>query len=257
MSYKKIVILAGSGKSTNIVYNALSKDFDIEKVIIEEPIPRIEFIKRRIKRLGLIRVFGQILFELMVVPYLNVISYKRMQEIKKQYGLCDKPVDESKTIRVKSVNADETIVLLKNINPDIVVINGTRIISDKVLDSIKASFINMHAGITPMYRGVHGAYWALVENNMQACGVTIHFVDKGIDTGKILEQGVITTTLKDTFVTYPLLQLAIGIPLLKKAINNVLENHIEIKPYPEGKSTLRSHPTLWEYLFYRIKYRVK
>jgi len=257
MDHKKIIILAGKSKSTNIVYNALSKDFDIEKIIIEEPISRIEFIKRRIKRLGLIKVLGQVLFELMVVPYLNVISYKRIQEIKKQYDLCDEPIEESKTIRVKSVNADETIVLLKNINPDIVVINGTRIISDKVLDSIKARFINMHAGITPMYRGVHGAYWALVENNKQACGVTIHFVDKGIDTGKILEQGLITPTFKDTFVTYPVLQLAIGIPLLKKAINNVLEDHVEVKPYPEGKSTLWSHPTLWEYLWYRFRYGVK
>ena len=41
----------------------------------------------------------------------------------------------------------------------------------------------MHAGITPQYRGVHGGYWAVVNNDPEHCGVTIHFVDKGIDTG--------------------------------------------------------------------------
>src|SRR5690606_24425483 len=92
---------------------------------------------------------------------------------------------------VPSVNATQCIDLVQKIEPDIVVVNGTRIISKKVLDAVPVSFINTHVGITPKYRGVHGAYWALACGDTDNCGVTVHLVDKGIDTGGILKQAVI------------------------------------------------------------------
>jgi folate-dependent phosphoribosylglycinamide formyltransferase PurN len=67
---------------------------------------------------------------------------------------------------------------LKAINPDLVIVNGTRIISKKVLSSINSKFVNIHVGITPKYRGVHGTYWALVNNDVENSGVTVHFVDE-------------------------------------------------------------------------------
>ena len=147
--------------------------------------------------------------------------------------------------------------ILKESNPDVVLVEGTRIISRRIIDCIPVKFINMHAGITPLYRCVHGAYWALVEDNRKACGVTVHLVDTGIDTGNILEQGIIEPAAEDNFVTYDLHQMAVGIPLLKKAARDVLENRVEIKPNPEGKSKLWSHPTLWEYIWFRFRLGVK
>ena len=60
-------------------------------------------------------------------------------------------------------------------------VNGTRIISSRVLDSIGCPIINTHAGITPRYRGVHGGYWALAEGHPEEVGTTVHLVDKGIE----------------------------------------------------------------------------
>jgi folate-dependent phosphoribosylglycinamide formyltransferase PurN len=37
---------------------------------------------------------------------------------------------------------------MKAINPDLVIVNGTRIISKKVLSSINSKFVNIHVGIT-------------------------------------------------------------------------------------------------------------
>jgi len=71
-------------------------------------------------------------------------------------------------------------------HPDVVVVNGTRIIAEKVLHSVPATFLNTHSGITPLYRGAHGGYWALVKKDRANCGVTIHVVDAGIDTGGIV-----------------------------------------------------------------------
>lgn len=250
-------MLAIQGDSTNIIYNSLKSDFKIDRVVIEKKMPIVRFLKKRIKKLGFFKVVGQITFQLLVVPYLKITSKKRISELKQFSELNNIPIDKSKIFNVESVNSDQTKAVLKEINPSVVIVNGTRIISEEILNCIPAKFINMHTGITPLYRGIHGAYWALVENNKKACGVTVHLVDQGIDTGNILEQEIINPIKEDNIITYSLLQLAKGLPLLKKAIKNICEDQISIKPYPEGASRLWSHPTLLEYIRYRIRYGIK
>ena len=252
-----IVILAGNYESTNVVYHALKNDFNIVKVIREEKVPRLELIKKRLKKLGFWRVIGQVKFMVLAVPLLEYFSRERSAEIKNKFGLDDRPTDENKLLKVKSVNADEVIAELKRIDPAVVVINGTRIITERVLNSCQAKFINMHAGITPAYRGSHGAYWALVHRDPAKAGVTVHLVDKGIDTGAIIAQAKIAPESADNFMTYPWLQTAAGLPLLKRAIREALNGELQLKPASAGPSALWSHPTIWEYLRHRVKDGVK
>lgn len=248
-----IVMLAVAGESTNIIYHALAAEFDVVRVVLENSVSKLDFIRRRRRKLGTLTVGGQLLFRALVMPYLAYTSRARRDELKAKLELNDAPVDEGKIARVESVNSDETIEVLRAMKPDVVVINGTRIVAGRVLDSIRSPFINMHAGITPLYRGVHGAYWALVESNRAACGVTVHLVDTGIDTGGILAQGTIETTAADNFMTYPLLQTAAGLPLLKQAVRDALANRLTTKLPPAGDSKLWSHPTAWEYLRHRAR----
>jgi methionyl-tRNA formyltransferase len=118
-------------------------------------------------------------------------------------------------------------------------------------------FLNMHAGITPMYRGSHGGYWALVEGDRDSCGVTVHQVDTGVDTGPILGQARIMPNHGDNFVTYALLQQATGLPLLKKAIQDACEDCLVPLAPPPGTSRLFTHPTLSEYIYHRLRSGVK
>lgn len=256
MKDKTIVMLAGRGISTNIVYNALISEFNIAAVILEEPISKTQFVKRRIKKLGLWKVFGQILFQLFIVKILDATSGKREKEILSNYGLNDSGIPGEKITHVTSVNDKDCLDALQRLNPDVVIVNGTRIISPQILNSIPAKFINTHAGITPKYRGVHGGYWALVNNDKENCGVTIHFVDAGIDTGEIIYQKMINITPVDNFVTYPLLQLAEGLLYLKKAIQDTFTNTVVTK-VQSTDSILWHHPTIWQYLYYRLKRGLK
>lgn len=257
MSEKPIVILGGKKRSTNIVYNALKDDFDISKVVLEDGVPTSRFLKNRMKKLGLTTVIGQLLFQVLIAPFLRHSARGRTEEIMAEFGLDDSAIDPDKVVEVVSVNAEAVEKLLKGINPAVVVINGTRIIAKRILSCTRAKFVNMHAGITPLYRGVHGGYWALTENNREACGVTVHLVDLGIDTGCILEQTLIEPSPADNFTTYPLLQIGAGLPLLKKAISSLLDGQAEEKPAPEGPSRLWSHPTLWQYFGNRKRLGVK
>jgi methionyl-tRNA formyltransferase len=191
------------------------------------------------------------------MPLLKAGSRRRVGEIIQQFDLDASPIPATKLTRVRSVNSDDTIRFLQEIQPSVVVVSGTRIIAGRVLDSVAAVFINMHAGITPMYRGVHGGYWALVEKNIDACGVTVHEVDTGVDTGRILGQTRITPDGADNFATYGFLQLATGVPLLKRAVRDACEGQLRPVAAPSGQSRLWTHPTLAEYIYHRMKSGVK
>jgi methionyl-tRNA formyltransferase len=226
------------------------------KAVVEEPVPRKEFLKKRIKKLGWSTVSGQVLFQMLVARPMADRSIRRKNEIIQQYGLEATAIPQEDIINVPSVNADSCLHQLKELQPDLIVVHGTRIISKKILQGIPCLFINIHAGITPRYRGSHGAYWALANNDAEHCGVTVHLVDAGIDTGYILFQGKIPLTSRDNFVTYPYLQLAEGLLLLRKSIELYFEGKLQpIKTNLD--SALWHHPTLWGYLWKRLRNGVK
>ena len=249
---KKIIMLVGEGKSSVFMYNGLKDSFHISKVIIEEKPDRKKFLKRRIKRLGYFKVFGQVLFQLTVPKILELSSQKRIAETKSNYNLNSKPIPKTIVYNVNSVNSIECIEFIKNEKPDLIIVNGTRIISKKVLSCTNATFVNTHGGITPKYRGVHGGYWALVNEDKNNCGVTVHLVDSGIDTGGVLYQSKILLTKKDNFATYTYHQGGEGIKIMKKAITDFVNSQLKETIPNVSESKLWYHPTIWSYLYRRI-----
>lgn len=256
MEAEKIVILGHSGLSTKLVYHYLSRRYNIAKVIIEESESKKLFLKRRAKRLGYFTVFGQVLFQVFASIILSRIAKKRVEEIIQSNQLRTQDIPEEKILKVPSVNNVLCIEKIKEINPDVIIVNGTRIISKKVIQAAPCKLINMHAGITPKYRGVHGGYWALANQDAQNCGVTIHYVDEGIDTGNILAQDPIHPTEKDNFVSYPFLQLAKGLELMDGVIKKELTRQNQTITN-ELESYLWYHPTLFQYIRNYIKTKVK
>ena len=256
MENKKIILLAADGNSTRIIFHHLSHKFTIHTVLLEHKENKKTFIKRRIKKLGWWKVAGQIAFRVFMVKWLNITSAKRTRKIIEQYHLNINPIPVDKLLTVDSINDDRVASLMKEIQPDAVIVNGTRIISKKILTAINCPFINTHTGITPMYRGVHGGYWALVNDDKNNCGVTIHLVNDGIDTGNILYQKKISPAIKDNFVTYPLLQTAAALELLTRAIKDALEGQLQPQ-VAAGPSALWYHPTIGQYIYNRIFRKVK
>ncbi len=245
---KKIVVLAGPGESTNILFHALDAAFAVHRIIVETPVSQQQLLKRRAEKLGWATVAGQIAFKLLVAGPLGRKSQPRLRALRQEHGLNDKVLPANRTLHVDSVNSSACIAALQELQPDVVVVNGTRIIAKRVLTSIPCPFINTHAGITPRYRGVHGGYWALANDDAAHCGVSVHLVDAGIDTGGIISQALIHPTAADNFATYPLLQLIAGLPLLLDAVRAALTGTIQLRPSPAGESRLWSHPTLAQYL---------
>ena len=255
MSKHSVVILATDGQSTNMLYHALKENFDV-KIVIEERISRVELVKKRLKKFSVPVVMGQLLFQIGYLPWLRRKSAQRLAEIEQQNNLINQAIPQNVTTWVNSANSQQCRLLLQSINPAVVVLCGTRILTAETLNCLHVPFVNIHAGITPHYRGVHGGYWALANNDAENCGVTVHFVDSGIDTGNILYQGIIEPTAQDNFTTYPILQLALGISLLKNCLPAIL-NGTAVATKPQGKGKLWYHPTLSQYLIMKREQGVR
>lgn len=244
MQQKKIIFLASDCESSRWVYHALKKDFEFEAVIIEQPISKKKLVKGRLKRIGFIKVMGQVLFSALVVPMLKRKAKDRKAQLVEQYQLNSEPIDNP--IKVYSVNDPGCLMMLRKANADIVIVNGTRIISKKTLQCSNAVFINMHVGITPEYRGSHGGYWAVANNDIANFGTTIHVIDAGVDTGPVLKQVFIQPSPKDNFTTYPVLQVALGIEVLKEVLTQALSGDLQNYPHVTG-GNMYYQPTIWQY----------
>lgn len=247
----KIAMLGTDGQSTRAIYHALRDNGHEVHLVLENPQSRAELIKKRIARLGLFTVAGQLIFQVLLMPVLTITASRRLREIERKYGLNLNAIPESELKRVYSVNSNECISLVRDVQPDIAVLSGTRILSGDTLDNLGCKVVNLHAGITPRYRGVHGAYWALAENNPDYCGVTLHFVDRGIDTGDVIAQRLIYPAHRDNFTSYPLMQTAVGIELLLPLLEEIVAGGIKGKKI-QGVSKLWYHPTIWQYLVNRF-----
>lgn len=240
-----VVMLAGRGASTWMVANRLRHEVPLQAIVVEQPASRRLLWKRRISKFGWWHVAGQLLFSV-YARRLKAEAAARAAEICREFGLDGRLPEGIGIHEVASANDKQTIDTLRRLAPRVVVVNGTRILSKQVLESVDAVFLNMHVGITPKYRGVHGGYWALANRDPEHAGVTVHLVNTGIDTGAVLYQTRIHPSAGDNFVTYPLLQVAAGIPLMRRAVLDALDGSLRPKTV-ELPSRLYYLPTLWQY----------
>ena len=247
-------LLGGVGESTNIVANRLRREFGDFPIILEERPSKWRLARRRARKLGLINILGQALFVMGAEPWIAWRGRRRVQAIKQFCGLDTRPI-RSNVVYLKSANSDEAIERLRAANAALVVVNGTRILTRHTLQAAGMPFINLHAGITPTFRGGHGAYWALATGRPDLAGTTIHWIDTGIDTGTVIKQAVIEPGPEDCFVTYPYLQLSAGLPLLVSTIREFFLGEVRTVRIagPDAGSSLCHHPTLWRYLSVKLR----
>ena len=75
-----------------------------------------------------------------------------------------------------------------------------QIFKKEIINLPKLKTINCHAGKLPFYRGRNILNWALI-NDEKDFGITVHFIDEGIDTGDIILQRVFPISDKDNYST--------------------------------------------------------
>lgn len=248
----RLLLIGSDNPTTWIVYNRLVREFGIFDAVIENTIGRRALIRNRVRKLGWPAVLSQMAFIALIRPLLRSSAAARVREICRINTMeIHEPLTPA-IRRVDNINSPDAVSLITNANPDVVIVNGTRILKRHVLESTNATFINTHQGITPTYRGAHGGYWALHQNDPQRCGVTLHLVDQGIDTGNIIAQALIAPGPLDSYITYPYLQIAAALPLLVRAIRDCAAGTLQTSK-AEGPSAVWYHPGFFQYIRARLR----
>jgi len=83
-------------------------------------------------------------------------------------------------------NLPEAIAAMRSCAPDVVLVFGTGLLKQPLIDAFAGSILNIHLGLSPYYRGAGTNFWPLVNGEPEYCGATIHFLDAGVDTGPII-----------------------------------------------------------------------
>ncbi|HFT7663367.1 TPA: methionyl-tRNA formyltransferase [Aeromonas veronii] len=106
----------------------------------------------------------------------------------------------------ENVNSESFIKEISNYKAELFVsMSFNQILKSSIINTPPLGFINCHAGKLPFYRGRNPLNWVLI-NGEKEFGITIHYVDEGIDTGDIIKQSVFTISENDNYGT--LLRLA-------------------------------------------------
>jgi len=93
--------------------------------------------------------------------------------------------DNAEEVTVYSEKLD--LLYVKSLSPEIVVSYNYRyIIKEDIISLMDGRIINLHISLLPWNRGADPSLWSFIEDSPK--GITIHYVDKGIDTGDILLQ---------------------------------------------------------------------
>ena len=83
---------------------------------------------------------------------------------------------------------------LEGIGVDLVVLSGyMQLLGDGFIRRFRNRVINVHPALLPAFPGLNAVGQA-VEHGVRVTGVTVHFVDEGVDTGPILLQEAVELT---------------------------------------------------------------
>jgi len=242
----EVVLLTTGNDLGKIAARRLAAAFPGMAVVVEQPVPRGELVRSRVRRLGALHVLGQLAF-IALARALHHASQRRIDAILRQHALEPRWPDGCERFEVPSVNSPECVARVAALNPRVILLLGTRIINRRTLAALPVPLINYHAGITPKYRGIHGGYWAKTEGDLANFGVTVHLVDPGIDTGAVLYQARLDPAPADNYATFPYLQLAAALPLIEQAGHDALSGKLAPRAV-DLPSRLWSHPTIWGYV---------
>jgi len=107
---------------------------------------------------------------------------------------------KKKNFRIKNYQKIPPLKMFKQ--SDFILSFGFRkIISENIIKKLKKPIFNIHLSYLPFNRGAHPNFWSFIENT--PAGVSIHTIDKGIDTGNvILKKKIYFNTSLNKFSTF-------------------------------------------------------
>ncbi len=128
--------------------------------------------------------------------------------------------------RVLNINSVESLNYIKKLNPDLIcVCTFGQILKKDIIKIPRFGCINMHPSLLPEYRGADPVFW-VIRNCEKKTGVTIHYIDEGMDTGDIIFQSSRIIEEGTDIVDLKRMLSVNGSVLMVEAIKKIFENNV-------------------------------
>ena len=196
----------------------------------------------RIVYMGTPEIAATILERLLEEPYEVVLVVTQPDRPKGRGNtLTCSPVKELAVSRGIPVFTPEKLRLPENVEvvceaePDMIVVAAFgQILPKSVLDIPRYGCINVHASLLPKYRGAAPIQWSILDGESET-GITIMYMNEGLDTGDILLQKVVPIDAEETGGSLHDKLAETGAEALVEAIPGIIDGTLE--PVPQGEMT--------------------
>lgn len=138
---------------------------------------------------------------------------------------------------------DEFLTELKSFNADLFIVVAFRMLPEVVWNMPELGTINLHGSLLPNYRGAAPINWAVI-NGEKETGVTTFFIEKEIDTGKIIDRESICIEKKDNAGTIHDKLMVVGAKLLSKTVTNIFKGNVDA--LLQDNSNLKHAPKIFK-----------
>ena len=151
----------------------------------------------------------------------------------KQFGIDN----EIEVIQPKKIKDEKIIEKIKEINPDlIVVVAYGKILPKEIIDIPKYGIINVHSSLLPKYRGASPIHSAIL-NGDEKSGVSIMYIEEGLDSGDVILQESCDILENDTLGTLHDKLKDLGAIGLEKALKLIETGKVEATKQDESLAT--------------------
>ena len=151
----------------------------------------------------------------------------------KQFGL-DNDIE---VIQPKRMKDEEVIAKIKEINPDlIVVVAYGKILPKEIIDIPKYGIINVHSSLLPKYRGASPIHSAILNGDKES-GVSIMYIEEGLDSGDVILKEICEITEDDTLGTLHDRLKELGAIGLEKALKLIEAEEVKAEKQDDSKAT--------------------
>ncbi len=141
-----------------------------------------------------------------------------------------------------SLNSEESLGKLRDLAPDLLIsIAGNEIFRKPLIELAPQGCLNLHTALLPKYRGLMPSFWVLRHGEKET-GVSVFYVDEGIDSGPILVQERIeigNMTQRELIKA----SKALGMRAIIKAIEKIRDGDTATMPNDAEQSTYYTFPT--------------
>ena len=142
-----------------------------------------------------------------------------------------------KIYQPEKIKDEEIIKQLESLNADLfVVVAYGQILSEKVLNIPKYGCINVHGSLLPKYRGAAPIQWSII-NGEEKTGVTIMYMEKGLDSGDMILKEEVVIEKKETYKTLHDKMSIVGARALIKAIELIETGKVDAKKQDHSQAT--------------------